>query len=142
MTSSLQKLFEAFTVLLCGQHVQVGAFSFSRYHTAAHINKSTENSLRIKFRRYSSFTTSVSVTVVPMGESYSTLTLLEHIHLLTPDIHEHGDDCIGNEINSKVDFFVNAMGLSLDPKSCDNIEAKSGKLQLPYTIVNYHSFGF
>ena len=141
MTANWHTIFAVVTVLLCRQHVQVDAFTFSRCHTTAHINKSTEDPVRIKFRRYSLFTASLSGTVVPTGESYSTLTLLEHIHLLTPDIHEH-DDCIGNEINSKVDFFVNAMGLSLDPKSCDNIEAKSGKLQLPYTIVNYHSFGF
>ena len=60
--------------------------------------------------------------LVPTGESYSTLTLLEHMHLITPRAHHTGDDCKNNAI----DFFVNVMGFGMDPKSVDSINKNSG----------------
>ena len=55
---------------------------------------------------------------LPSGAEYSTLTLLEHMHLLTPNLHDNR--------NSVIDFFVNTMGFGLDPKGVGNVENKSG----------------
>mmetsp|Transcript_31705 Transcript_31705/g.67132 ORF Transcript_31705/g.67132 Transcript_31705/m.67132 type:complete len:441 (+) Transcript_31705:60-1382(+) len=60
---------------------------------------------------------------IPTGESYSTLTLLEHIHLLTPNVH---GDITGDRSGNVVDFFVNTMGFGLDPKSKESVNNESG----------------
>jgi len=57
-----------------------------------------------------------SSAIIPTGESYSTLTLLEHMHLLSPNLHHDGT----------VDLFVNTLGFGLDPKSANNLNNESG----------------
>ena len=60
-------------------------------------------------------------STIPSDDSYSTLTLLEHIHLLSPDLHE-------SEFSdgTAVDFFVHQLGFGLDVKSSDNIQKRDG----------------
>lgn len=55
--------------------------------------------------------------------SYSTLTLLEHIHLLTPNAHQTGarDGSVGI-----IDLFANSMGFGIDPRSVKNVNNQSG----------------
>ena len=72
--------------------------------------------------------------LIPTGQSYSTLTLLEHMHLLTPDVHHHGGT--SDESKNTIDFFVNTMGFGLDPKSVGSIEKESGENCFPYST--YH----
>jgi len=57
-----------------------------------------------------------SNALIPTGESYSTLTLLEHMHLLSPNLHRDGT----------VDLFVNTLGFGLDPKSANNLNTETG----------------
>ena len=63
---------------------------------------------------------------IPTGEAYSTLTLLEHIHLLTPNVHQK---CTSDGSKNIVDLFVNTMGFGLDPKGIKNINNESGKIR-------------
>jgi len=63
--------------------------------------------------------------IMPSGESYSTLTLLEHMHLLTPNVH-HSDT--SNDDGNFIDLFVKTMGFGLDPKSVKSIDKDSGKM--------------
>lgn len=77
---------------------------------------SVENS-----RRLSSL--SMQKQIMPSGESYSTLTLLEHMHLLTPNVH-HSDT--SDDDGNFIDLFVNTMGFGLDPKSVKSIDKDSG----------------
>ena len=62
-----------------------------------------------------------SDSTIPSDDSYSTLTLLEHIHLLSPGLHE-------SEFSdgTAVDFFVHQLGFGLDVKSSDNIRRRDG----------------
>ena len=70
---------------------------------------------------------------ISSGGSYSTLTLLEHMHLLSPYVHTkyatHDDINIEEEESkSMVDLFVQTMGFGLDTKSVDNVNNETGKL--------------
>ena len=70
---------------------------------------------------------------ISSGESYSTLTLLEHMHLLSPYVHTkyatHDDINIEEEgSKSMVDLFVQTMGFGLDPKGVDNVKNETGKM--------------
>ena len=63
-------------------------------------------------------------SVVPMGESYSTLTLLEHMHLLTPNVHNSIDT---NGHKNMIDLFTK-LGFGVDPKSVESINKGSGEM--------------
>ncbi len=73
--------------------------------------------------RSSTDSSSTTQDVIPIGESYSTLTLLEHMHLLTPNVHHN---YTANESENIIELFVNTMGFGLDPKSINSIQKKSG----------------
>lgn len=74
--------------------------------------------------RSSSLTQSTS-SKVPIGENYSTLTLLEHIHLLNTNVHKQpaNKNQSGSEM---IDFFVHTLGFGIDPKSLDSLSDKKG----------------
>ena len=74
----------------------------------------------------SSEASSATKGVIPTGESYSTLTLLEHMHLLTPNAHNDIVNSNDSKGSNMIDLFVNTLGFGLDPKSVDNINKKSG----------------
>lgn len=69
---------------------------------------------------------------ISSGESYSTLTLLEHMHLLSPYVHTkyatHDINIEEEENKSMVDLFVQTMGFGLDPKGVDNVKNETGKI--------------
>lgn len=62
-----------------------------------------------------------SDSTIPSDDSYSTLTLLEHVHLLSPGLHES----VFSD-GTAVDFFVDQLGFGLDVKSSDNIQKRDG----------------
>ena len=70
----------------------------------------------------SSSVQSLSINLVPTGASYSTLMLLEQVHLLTQYVHD--DNGLGS--NDIIDFFVRILGFGLDPKSVGNLKKGSG----------------
>ena len=74
----------------------------------------------------SSEASSATKGVIPTGESYSTLTLLEHMHLLTPNAHNDIMNNNDSKGSNMIDLFVNTLGFGLDPKSVDNMNKKSG----------------
>lgn len=78
-----------------------------------------------------------SKVLLPSGENYSTLTLLEHIHLLNTNVHKqsatNNDDDTDNNSNhdsnkssEMIDFFINTLGFGMDPKSVDSLLASKG----------------
>ena len=102
--------------------VPVNAFS------GIFVNKHRKDADRHRLRPCRSSSSSVPsqwTNLVPTGESYSTLTLLEHVHLLTPDFH---DENIGIGSNDMLEFFVRVLGFGLDPKSVDNVKKGSGMI--------------
>ena len=69
--------------------------------------------------------------IMPTGESYATLTLLEHMHLLTPNVHgginnDNDNNNNSGANNNMIDLFVKTLGLGLDTKSVDSINNQSG----------------
>ena len=90
----------------------------------------------------SSEASSATKGVIPTGESYSTLTLLEHMHLLTPNAHNDIVNSNDSKGSNMIDLFVNTLGFGLDPKSVDNINKKSGmfyiSLNSPLPMFMYH----
>ncbi len=117
----LGTMFAFLVICLFCRGVRVDSFS-------SFVNKRWKDATRTRLRPCRSLSSSVSsqsTNLVPTGESYSTLTLLEHVHLLTQDVH---DDIIDMEINGVLDFFVRVLGFGLDPKSVDNVKKGSGMI--------------
>lgn len=69
-----------------------------------------------------------STTKVPSGENYSTLTLLEHMHLLNTNVHKQSldDDDSSSDSSEMIDFFIHSLGFGMDPKSISNLSKKEG----------------
>ena len=65
---------------------------------------------------------------VPSGENYSTLTLLEHIHLLNTNVHKQSAKNTSDDSNDSkmIDFFINTLGFGMDPKSVDSLLSNKG----------------
>mmetsp|Transcript_21716 Transcript_21716/g.35550 ORF Transcript_21716/g.35550 Transcript_21716/m.35550 type:complete len:465 (+) Transcript_21716:165-1559(+) len=66
---------------------------------------------------------------IPSGENYSTLTLLEHMHLLNTNVHKQStisNDTTNNNKSEMIDFFTNILGFGMDPKSVDNLLSNKG----------------
>ena len=68
-----------------------------------------------------------TLVVVPTGESYSTMTLLEHVRHLHAAPNVRGGDVGDGIIEGAIDFFVNVLGFALDPRSAVNMKEGSGK---------------
>lgn len=85
-------------------------------------SSSSSSSLHAKTNTVS---TSTSSKIIPSGENYSTLTLLEHIHLLNTNVHKQ---CNGNDSSKSemIDFFLHTLGFGMDPKSVDSLLSSKG----------------
>ena len=64
-----------------------------------------------------------SAQEIPAGENYSTLTLLEHLHLLNFNVHKQ---TTSDSNATLVDFFTNTLGFGMDPKSIDSLLSRKG----------------
>lgn len=138
-TASRLKMVGVAAVLsiVCWNQAAVHGFSIWKYQTHVRVNQHSLRDIGYP-RRYLTATSRSTPSpeingkqpeneqiAIPGGESYSTLTLLEHMHLLTPNVH-HGTS---NGSKSIIDLFVNTMGFGLDPKSVDSINKESGEMK-------------
>jgi hypothetical protein len=72
-----------------------------------------------------------TTTKVPSGDNYSTLTLLEHMHLLNTNVHKQSTKALDADHSSSdssemIDFFIHTLGFGMDPKSISNLSKKEG----------------
>ncbi len=62
---------------------------------------------------------------IPNGENYSTLTLLEHMHLLNTNVHTQSTTS-NSKRSDMIDFFTTTLGFGMDPKSVDSLLSNKG----------------
>lgn len=79
----------------------------------------------------SSLNAETSASKVPSGDNYSTLTLLEHMHLLNTNVHKQSTKALDADDSSSdssemIDFFIHTLGFGMDPKSISNLSKKEG----------------
>jgi len=95
------------------------------------MQKSSSSSLHAaeKANNNASLSPSLSSSIIPSGENYSTLTLLEHMHLLHPNVHKQQQSTTNNNKSDNInmiDFFTNTLGFGMDPKSVNSLQSNKG----------------
>ena len=104
-------------------------FSHNYFHHRdyeAHWRRCVQNSLS-SASSPSCLNAETSASKVPSGENYSTLTLLEHMHLLNTNVHKQSlDDDSSSDSSEMIDFFIHSLGFGMDPKSISNLSKKEG----------------
>eukprot|EP00985_Skeletonema_marinoi_P034065 scaffold42938_cov256-Skeletonema_marinoi.AAC.1 len=104
----------------------------NNYRWSCRMQKSTSSSLLHAETTNNNAASSPSLSsssIIPSGENYSTLTLLEHMHLLHPNVHKPQQSTTTNNNKSDnimIDFFTNTLGFGMDPKSVNSLQSNKG----------------
>jgi hypothetical protein len=127
MTNRLHALHFVVGLLLVGWTAEAFFFSHNyNAHWKRCVQKSSTSS-----SSPSCLNAETSTSKVPSGENYSTLTLLEHMHLLNINVHKQStealdDDDSSSDSSEMIDFFIHTLGFGMDPKSISNLSKKEG----------------
>lgn len=104
------------------------AEAFSHHVQLQHNSCSLDHNYRWSYcsiQKSSSSALNAEMKSIPSGENYSTLTLLEHMHLLNTNVHKQSTNASTNK-SEMIEFFTNTLGFGIDPKSVDSLQTNKG----------------